>query len=149
MQAEQSFQQGQSLRLNSSPNQQYVLVSNNQKPDQAIFVLIAGNGYIAKSSCEHYPNLCLDEDNQSHSRQIMQIQLFKAGQFSYIEQVSYRDSRSGQFAEFTYDKNQIQQFYQQDITSLKYIVFAIALFALSALLVSFKLIKNFRQFLNK
>ncbi|GAA5557315.1 hypothetical protein Asch01_02038 [Acinetobacter schindleri] len=149
MQAEQHYQQGKSLSLTSSPDQQYVLLSNNQKPDHAIFVLIAGNGYISKSSCTHYTVLCSDDFNQSHTRQIDQVKLFKAGEFSYIQQVKYKDSRTGQVSEFSYSANEIQQFYQQDIAGLKYVVFGISLFALAALFVSFKLIRNFRRFLNK
>jgi len=149
MQAEQYYQQGKSFNLTTSPDQQYVLLSNNQKPDHAIFVLIAGNGYISKSSCTHYTALCSDDFNQSHTRQIDQVKLFKAGQFSYIQQVKYKDSRTGQVSEFSYSANEIQQFYQQDIAGLKYVVFGISLFALAALFVSFKLIRNFQRFLNK
>ena len=70
LQAEQHYQQATSIPLKSTAGEQYVLVSNNQRPDNAIFILIAGNGYVAKINCEHYSALCSDEDNQSHTRQI-------------------------------------------------------------------------------
>lgn len=148
LKAEQHYQQATHLPLKSSPDQQYVLVSNNQKPDQAIFILIAGNGYIAKVQCEHYSALCSDNYNQSHTRQIQHIDLIKIGNLFYIEKLQFNDSRTGQITSLDYSKQEVQQFYQNDINNLKYIVFTIALFALAALFVSVKILKNFRRFLN-
>src|SRR5690606_467297 len=68
LQAEQHYQQATSIPLKSKEGEQYVLVSNNQRTDNTIFILIAGNGYVAKINCEHYSSLCSDEDNQSHTR---------------------------------------------------------------------------------
>lgn len=149
MHADQAYQQAKSFRLVSTPEQQYVLVSDNQKPNNAVFVLIAGNGYISKTSCEHYAKLCSDEINQSHTRQIENIHLFRVAHHTYIEQVQWRDSRTGQVTQLEYSKNEIQQFYQNDISNLKYTVFGIALFTLAALYVSVKLLRNFRRFLTK
>ncbi|ENU16111.1 hypothetical protein F995_01578 [Acinetobacter sp. CIP A162] len=87
LQAEQHYQQATSIPLQSSTGEQYVLVSNNQRPDNAIFILIAGNGYVAKINCEHYSALCSDEDNQSHTRQIQTVDLIKAGNLFYIEKI--------------------------------------------------------------
>ena len=39
--------------------------------------------------------------------------------------------------------------FQQDIQQLKYVVFGIAIFALIALYVSFRILRNFKQFLRK
>ena len=59
LKADQYYQQAVSIPLKSNTKAQYVLVSNNQRPDNALFILIAGNGYVAKISCEHYAALCL------------------------------------------------------------------------------------------
>ncbi|TSH77793.1 hypothetical protein E2K73_03305 [Acinetobacter sp. RF15A] len=149
MNAEQHYQQATPLSLKSDPHTQYVLLSNNQKPDNTIFILIAGNGYIAKISCDHYPALCTDDYNQSHTRQIQTIDLIKAGNFFYIKNIQYRESRSGQVSHFNYSPQELQQFYKNDIYHLKFIVVVVALFALAALFVSLKILRNFRQFLNK
>ena len=147
--ADEKYQQAQTLSLTSSAKEQFVLVSNNQKPDNALFVLIAGNGYIAKSSCEHYTKLCSNDDNQTHSRQINTVDLIKIGQSSYIQHVNYVDTRTGQTSDFTFSEKEIQQFYQNDIHNLKYVVFGVGLFALAALFISFKILKNFRRFIGK
>ncbi len=149
LQAEQHYQQATSIPLKSTAGEQYVLVSNNQRPDNAIFILIAGNGYMAKINCEHYSALCSDEDNQSHTRQIQTVDLIKAGNLFYIEKIQFRDSRTGKATALEYNKQEIQQFYQNDMSNLKYTVFAIALFALAALFVSIKILRNFRRFLHK
>ncbi|MGE8538823.1 MAG: hypothetical protein ACN6NI_06035 [Acinetobacter sp.] len=149
LQAKQHYQQATNIPLKSTAGEQYVLLSNNQRPDNAIFILIAGNGYVAKINCEHYSALCSDDDNQSHTRQIQTVDLIKAGNLFYIEKIQFRDSRTGKATALEYSKDDIQQFYQNDISNLKYIVFAIALFALAALFVSFKILKNFRRFLQK
>lgn len=149
LQAEQHYQQATSIPLKSTASEQYVLVSNNQRPDNAIFILIAGNGYVAKINCEHYSTLCSDDYNQSHTRQIQNIDLIKAGNLFYIEKIQFRDSRASKETTLKYSKQDIQQFYQNDISNLKYTVFAITLFALAALFVSIKILRNFRRFLYK
>ena len=146
---EQHYQQATSIPLRSTTGEQYVLVSNNQRPDNAIFILIAGNGYVAKINCEHYSTLCSDDYNQSHTRQIQSVDLIKAGNLFYIEKIQFRDSRTGNATSLEYTQDDIQQFYQNDISNLKYTVFAIALFTLAALFVSIKILKNFRRFLHK
>ena len=148
--ADQTFQQAQHLSLKSTPQEQLVLVSNNKRPDQAIYILLAHNGYVAKVNCEHYlQDICTDAYNQSHTRQIKQINLVKIGQQHYIEHVNYQDSLTQKQQQWSYSKQQIQQFYQADISSLKYIVFSISLFALAALYVSIRIIRNFKQFLSR
>ncbi|RZJ23923.1 MULTISPECIES: hypothetical protein [unclassified Acinetobacter] len=149
LQADQAFQQAEQISLTSTPNKQLVLVSNNQRPDQAIYIVIAQNGYIAQLRCEHYLNdICTDEYNQSHTRQIQQLELLKIGQYQYIQQVSYQDSRTQKRQQWSYSKQQIQQFYQADISDLKYSLFSMALFALAALYVSIRIIRNFKKFIN-
>lgn len=148
--ADQNFMQKQSFSLSSTAKEQFVLLSNNQDPDNAVFILIANQGYVAKINCEHHAkDLCVDDDNKSHTRQISQANLVKAGQWFYIQDVAYRDSRSGKTAEFHYTDAQIQQFYQNDVSALKYKVFGIALFAAIALYVSSRILCHFRRFLTK
>jgi hypothetical protein len=148
--AEKNFSQKQSFILKSNDKQQFVLVSNNQNPDNALFILIANNGYLAKVSCEHHvTDLCVDAYNKSHTRQINQANVVKAGQWFYIQDVAYRDSRSGKTAEFHYSDAQIQQFYQDDVSALKYTVFGIGLFTAIALYVSSRILRHFRRFLTK
>ncbi|MGE8559409.1 MAG: hypothetical protein ACN6NJ_00440 [Acinetobacter sp.] len=150
LQADQQFQQATQVKLKSTAQEQLVLVSNNKRPDQAIFIVIAQNGYIAKLNCEHYlQDICTDEYNQSHTRQIQQLDLLKVGPQHYIENISYQDSRTQKQQYWSYSKQQIQQFYQADIASLKYIVFSIVLFALAALYVSIRIIRNFKKFLSR
>jgi hypothetical protein len=150
LQADQQFQQATQVKLKSTAQEQLVLVSNNKRPDQAIFIVIAQNGYIAKLNCEHYlQDICTDEYNQSHTRQIQQLDLLKVGQQHYIENISYQDSRTQKQQHWSYSKQQIQQFYQADISSLKYIVFSIVLFALAALYVSIRILRNFKKFLGR
>lgn len=148
LQADQQFQQAKHISLKSTAQEQLVLVSNNKRPDQAIFILIAQNGYIAKLNCEHYlQDICTDEYNQLHTRQIQQLDLLKVGQQHYIENIRYQDSHTQKQQQWSYSTQQIQQFYQTDIASLKYIVFSIVLFALVALYVSIRIIRNFKKFL--
>jgi len=71
------------------------------------------------------------------------------GQQHYIENITYQDSRTQKQQQWSYSKQQIQQFYQVDIASLKYIVFSILLFALAALYVSIRILRNFKNFLTR
>lgn len=149
LQADQAFQQARQISLKSTPGKQLVLVSNNQRPDQAIYIVIAQNGYIAKLNCQHYlQDICTDEYNQSHTRQIRQLDLLKIGQQHYIQQVSYQDSLTRKQQQWSYSKPQIQQFYQADISDLKYHLFSMTLFALAALYVSIRIIRNFKKFIH-
>lgn len=148
-QAQQNFAQAKKTHLQSTAQEQLVLLSNNQKPDQAVYVAIAQNGYIAKAACQHYPEICLDEYNQQQTRQVQNIDLIKAGNFHYIQNVQYTDSRTQRSQRLSYTPEQIQQFYLQDVADLKYVVFGVGLFALAALFVSFRILRNFKKFLNK
>ena len=149
LQADQQYKQARTIALTSDANKQFVLVSNNQNPDNAIFIQVAGQGYVAKIRCEHYPLLCKDEMNQSHTRQIQQVELLKVGSHWYIQQLSYKDSRTQKADHFEFSPTDVQQFYKNNINHLKYVIFGIALFALAALFVSVKIIRNFRRFLTK
>jgi hypothetical protein len=147
---EKNFSQKQSFTLKSTPQEQFVLVSNNQNPDNAVFVLIATYGYVAKISCKHHlTDLCNDQYNKSHTRQISQAHVIKAGQWFYIQNVAYRDNHTGKTKEFKYSDMQIQQFYQDDVSMLKYTVFGIGLFSAIALYVSSRILRNFRRFITK
>lgn len=146
--AEQFFQNAQSISLKSNDKEQLVLVSNNQRSDQNIFIVIANNGFIAKVNCEHYSkDICTDAYNQLHTRQINQINLLNIGHQHYIENVHYRDSRTQKQYQLNYSKQQIQQFYQTDISNLKYTTFSMFLFAIAALYVSIHILRNFRKFI--
>lgn len=147
--ADQSFQNAQTIHLVSTVKEQLVLISNNQKPDPAVYIAIAQNGYIAKMSCTHYPNICTEQYNQQQTRLIQQVDLLKVGHNFYINQVKYTDSRTQQSQQLKYDQLQIQQAYQQDVSNLKYTVFGIGLFASAAVFVSFRILRNFKKFLNK
>lgn len=150
VQADENFSKKQSFSLTSSEKEQFVLVSNNQNPDNAIFIVIANNGYLAKINCDHYStDICIDDYNKSHTRQISQAKLVKAGQWFYIQNVAYRDSRSGKTAEFNYNDAQIQQFYKNDVSGLKYTIFGIGLFSAIAVYVSIRILRDFRRFLVK
>lgn len=149
LQADHEYTNAQTIHLKSDAKNQFVLVSNNQNPDNAIFLHLAGQGYVAKIKCEHYKALCTDEMNQSHTRQIQNIDLLKVGTHWYIQKVLYRDSRTQKQQQFEYSSAELKQFYDNDIRNLKYVIFGVALFAFAALFVSIKIIKNFRRFLNK
>ena len=101
-------------------------------------------------SCEHYAqDLCIDAENQTHRRQIDTLGLKKIGQQHYIQHIQFHDSQTQKVSRFNYTDAQIQTFFQQDIQQLKYVVFGIAIFALIALYVSFRILRNFKQFLRK
>ena len=105
---------------------------------------------IAKFSCNHYlTDICVDDYNEQHTRQIQSIELLKAGQFNYIQQVSYLDTRTQDVKTLRYTPEQIQQFYRADMSNLKYVVFGVLLFACIALYVSVRIARNFKQFLNR
>ena len=147
--AEQNFTQAKKVHLTSTAQQQLVLLSNNQKPDQSIYILIAQNGYIAKINCAQYPNICLDEYNKQQTRQIQTLDLVHVGNFKYIQNVAFTDSRTQQAKHLNYPEHQIKQFYLEDVANLKYVVFGVGLFALAALYVSIRILRNFKSFLNK
>jgi len=150
LQAEQTFASAQSFKMNSRPNQTLVLLSNNKAPDDHIYLHVANQGYIAKLSCNHYlTDICVDDYNEQHTRQIQSIELLKAGQFNYIQQVSYLDTRTQDVKTLRYTPEQIQQFYRADMSNLKYVVFGVLLFACIALYVSVRIARNFKQFLNR
>lgn len=148
-QSEQNFAQAKKIHLQSSDKEQLVLLSNNKSPEEAVYIAIAQNGYIAKSNCSHYPEICIDDYNQQHTRQIQNIDLLHAGQFHYIQQVRYTDSRTQAPKTLNYSAEQIQQFYRADVSSLKYTLFGIGLFALAAMYVSIRILRNFKTFLGK
>ena len=150
LQAEQTFAAAQSFKMNSRPDQTLVLLSNNKAPDHTIYLHEAHKSYIAKLSCDHYlTDICVDDYNEQHTRQIQSIELLKAGQFNYIQQVSYLDTRTQDVKTLRYTPEQIQQFYRADMSNLKYVVFGVLLFACIALYVSVRIARNFKQFLNR
>ncbi len=66
-QANMWLEHRQQIELVSSNQQSYLLLSNSQKPDRAIFIVLKGKGYISKISCEHYQaTLCLSGYDKVH-----------------------------------------------------------------------------------
>ena len=148
-QAQQNLNNAKTIELKSTPAEQLVLLSNTNKPDPAVYIAIAQNGYVAKSACAHYPQICTGAYNQQHTRMISSTELIHAGNFFYISKVSFSDSRTQQIQTLQYTPAQIEQFYASDISSLKYTLCGIALFALAALYVSIRILRNFKKFMSK
>lgn len=148
--ATQEMAQAKTFELRSTAEKPLVLVSNNQKPDEALFILVANQGFISKINCEHYAQeLCTDADNQSHRRQIDHLLLKQIGAQHYIQRIQFHDSQTQKVSNFDYSDAELQAFFEQDVQQLKYTVFGIAIFALIALYVSFRILRNFKQFLHK
>ena len=151
----QEFLQAQQVQpkkfsLSSNQTTEYRLLSNNQKPDQLLYVLIPNQGFIAKINCEHYlATLCTDQNNQTQFRRIDQIDLLAFKQHVYIQNIRYTNTQDLKPQSFQFTNPQIQAFYQVDIQQLKYQLFTLALFSLFALYVCFRMIRNFKSFLNK
>jgi hypothetical protein len=147
--AEQSYQNARQVDLVSTATRQFVLVSKSEKPDRGVFLLIAGQGYISKMNCDHYPSLCVAQYDQSHTRQITRMSLINIDQHVYLKQLEFNDTRSGKSTQLSFDHEQIRNAYLTDMNNLKYSVFAIALFSCAALFVTFKILRNFRRFIGK
>ena len=148
--ANNTFSDKKNIQHSSTVSEQLVLVSNNQKPDESIYLVVANNGYIAKFSCQHYTkDICIDDYNQSHTRQIQNIDITQIGNYKYISQVSYIDSKNSNKSQLKFSDDQIKQFYKNDVEDLKYTIFVIFLFAIAALYVSIRIIRNFKTFIHK
>jgi hypothetical protein len=148
--ADQYLKSQSSKKFESSEKEQFVLVSNNQKPDNSLYVVIANNGYLVKLNCDHYKSdLCVDEYNKTHTRLISDITMTKIGNYNYISNVNFKDSRTQKTSNYSYSAQSIEQFYKADISNLKFTILGIALFAFAALFVSFRIMKNFKKFVSK
>mgnify|MGYP000432100545 CR=1 FL=1 len=77
------------------------------------------------------------------------VVLFSFLQSYYIQKVNYTDSRTQKRQSLHYPDSQIRQFYAADISNLKYVVFGIGLFALAALYVSIRILRNLNKFIHK
>ncbi|WP_111859878.1 hypothetical protein [Acinetobacter sp. CFCC 10889] len=142
--------QAQFTHLASTTNKEFRLVSNNQKPDQKIFITIPNQGYIFTISCEHYMNsLCTDADNQHYFRQIKAIDLIHYRSHHYIQNISYQNTQSLENKHFHFDQQQITAFYAKDIESLKFQLILLWFFSLFAIYVCIRILRDFQTFLNK
>lgn len=134
----------------SNTQTEYRLLSNNKKPDQKILITIPNQGYIAEINCEHYLNtLCTDADNQHPFRKINKITLQNYGNKSYIQDISYTNTQDMQQKSFQFKQVDIQSFRALDKTTLIHQIISLCLFALFAIYVCFRILKDFRRFLNK
>jgi len=132
----------QQIELVSSNQQSYLLLSNSQKPDRAIFIVLKGKGYISKISCEHYQTtLCLSGYDKSPYREVRKAVLQIIGPYQYIQ--------SNMPSNLTLTQQQVINFYQQDMSALKYYLLGVFLFTIIALISSIRILKNFRSFLTK
>lgn len=131
-------------------NKEFRLVSNNQKPDQKIFITVPNQGYIFTVSCEHYLNtLCKDQDNQHYFRLIKSLDLVHYQSHHYIQKIRYQNTQTLQNAEFAFTSQQINMFYAHDIKNMRYQLILLWFFSLFALYVSMRILRNFQAFLNK
>ena len=140
----------QQIELVSSNQQSYLLLSNSQKPDRAIFIVLKGKGYISKISCEHYQaTLCLSGYDKSPYREVQKAVLQIIGPYQYIQSINYVDTQTNMPSNLTLTQQQVINFYQQDMSALKYYLLGVFLFTIIALISSIRILKNFRSFLTK
>ncbi|MDM1756066.1 hypothetical protein HX127_00515 [Acinetobacter sp. 256-1] len=140
----------QYTHLASTPLKELRLVSNNQKPDEKIFITLPNQGYIFTISCEHYMNsLCTNADNQHYLRQIKTLDLVHYGKYHYIQNIKYQNTQNLETKSFHFDNQQIHQFYTTDIESLKFQLILLWFFSLFALYVCIRIVRDFQTFLNK
>ncbi|WP_173910258.1 hypothetical protein [Acinetobacter sp. Marseille-Q1618] len=142
--------QPKTTHLESTLDKEFRLVSNNQKPDQKIFITIPNQGYIFTISCEHYmTSLCTDLDNQHYFRQIKTLDLIHYRNHHYVQNISYQNTQSLENKSFHFNQKQIFEFYIADIEKLKYQLILLWFFSLFAIYVSTRILRNFPTFLNK
>lgn len=142
--------QAKPFSLSSNEKTEYRLLSDNQKTKKLLYVIIPNQGFIAKINCEHYlTTLCTDQDNQTQFRKINQVDLLAFKQHVYIQNINYTHTQNTQRKSFNFTSEEIQSFYQADIETLKYQLFTLVLFSFFALYVCFRILRNFRSFLQK
>lgn len=142
--------QAKAFSLSSNQQTEYRLLSDNQKTQKRLYVIIPNQGFIAKINCEHYlSTLCTDQDNQNQFRKINQIDLLAFKQHVYIQNIQYINTQNAQSKSFQFSQQQIQDFYQSDLETLKYQLFTLMLFSVFALYVCFRILRNFKSFLQK
>ncbi|WP_228258817.1 hypothetical protein [Acinetobacter ihumii] len=148
--ADRDYQDRKVLDYQTDHDRQYILVSNNQKPDQAALVVLKDHGYVAKVACVHYQKtICIDDYNLFSTRYIQQVSLQAIGSHLYFRTIQWNDIKTSQLTSLSWSEQDIQQFYQNDITNLKYILGALILFSMIGIYVCYRLIRNFKQFLER
>lgn len=136
------------VHFDTDVDHQYILMSNNQKPDQSALIVLKDHGYVTKLSCEHYlKTVCTDQYNLFSTRYIRKATIQSIGNYLYFQNIQWIDIQNNQPTALTWSQQDIQQLYQNDIDNLKYILGALILFSLSGLYVCYRIIRNFRKFI--
>ena len=138
------------LTLSSNAQTEYRLLSNNQKPDEKLWIVIKNQGYIVTLNCQHYlKTLCTDQDNQHPFRKIDHVTLQRFNDKYYIQDITYTNTQNMQQNTVKFSVQDIQSFHQADLITLRNQIITLSLFALFALYVCFRILRDFRKFLNK
>lgn len=148
--AQDEYKNKQISHIRTNENHTYRLLSNNKKPHQAFYIVLQDQGYIAKFNCENYINsLCIDKYNEVGTRIVQNATFQNIGQHSYIQNIEFLDSQTNMIGSFNWSQKEIDALYAEDMKGLKFIVVGISIFALIAIYCSFRIIRNFRRFLEK
>lgn len=148
--AQDEYKNKQISHIRTDENHIYRLLSNNKKPHQAFYIILQDQGYIAKFNCENYINsLCIDKYNEVGTRIVQNATFQNIGQHSYIQNIEFLDSQTNMIGSFNWSQKEIDALYAEDMKGLKFIVVGISIFALIAIYCSFRIIRNFRRFLEK
>ncbi|WP_151978469.1 hypothetical protein [Acinetobacter soli] len=148
--AEDEYTHKQISQIQSDATHTYRLLSNNKKPNQAFYIVLQDRGYIAKLNCEHYlASLCTDRYNEIGTRVIQDATFQTFGTHSYLEKIRYMDTQTNMPGSYTWSEQDIKSLYAQDMSNLKYVLFGVGIFALIALYCSYRILRNFKQFLKK
>lgn len=136
--------------FSSNTQTEYRLLSNNQKPDKKLWIVIKNQGYIAELNCEHYlKTLCTDQDNQHPFRRIDHVTVQRFNDKYYIQEMSYTNTQNMQQNTVKFSAQDIRSFHQADLITLRNQIITLSLFALFALYVCYRILRDFRKFLNK
>ncbi len=148
--AQDEYKNKQISHIRTHENHTYRLLSNNKKPHQAFYIVLQDQGYIAKFNCETYiHSLCIDKYNEVGTRIVQNATFQNIGQHSYIQNIEFLDSQTNTIGSFNWSQKEIDALYAEDMKGLKFIVAGISIFALIAIYCSFRIIRNFRRFLEK
>ncbi|MBJ9986051.1 hypothetical protein IAE19_11460 [Acinetobacter sp. S40] len=145
----EAYQSRKVIQFDTDANHQYILMSNNQRPDQAALIVLKDQGYMAKLSCEHYlATVCTDQYNLFSTRYLHKATIQSIGNYFYFQNLQWIDIQNNQSTSLTWSQQDIQQFYQNDINNLKYILGALILFSFSGLYVCYRILRNFKTFIH-
>ncbi|MPW44041.1 hypothetical protein [Acinetobacter guerrae] len=148
LKSSETYESRKTIKFDTDSNHQYILMSNNQKPDQSALIVLKDHGYVVKLSCEHYlKTVCTDQYNLFSTRYIRKATIQSIGNYVYFQNIQWADIQNNQLTALSWSQQDIQQLYQNDIDNLKYILGALILFSLSGLYVCYRIIRNFRKFI--